>query len=89
MLPNKIYMLTLLYSLIENDIDLKRINGEYTTPHNRSLTLDFIMMRFNAFANKSDTDQAGLIESSRFAYKDTIQEDLTSDFFVLYTNMSV
>ena len=64
-----------------------------------SLTLYLIEAPFNAFAKRADPDQTALLraalsESPLFAYRnmmryDPTQVDLTSNFFVLCTNLKV
>ena len=70
-------------------------------PACRELTLYLIETPFNAFSNKADPDQAALVRaawsgSTLFAYGNMIKYDptlvdqtLTSNFFVLCTNMKV
>ena len=57
------------------------------------ITFYLIETPVNAFVNKADTDQACLIESTLSAYGniryDPTLVDLTSNFFVLCTNMKV
>ena len=72
---------------------------EHCILYDGSLTLYLIEMPFNAFANKADPDQAALVRAAwsgsiLFAYGNMIGydptlEDLTSNFFVLCTNVKV
>ena len=68
-------------------------------PNTLTLTLYQIEMPFNTFANRADPDQAALVRAARsgstlFVYGNMIGYDLklvdlTSNFFVLRTNMKV
>ena len=79
----------------ENSIPpTNKVCGGYNYPVGKELTLYLNETRFNAFANKADQDQAALARVYsiclwKYDLSDPTLVDLTSNFFVLCTNMKV
>ena len=73
-----------IYSLFTLDATWSTVNTLGATLG--TITFYLIETTFNAFANRADPDQAALVSRSM---KYDISVDLTSNFFVLCTNMKV